>query len=196
MNKQKKQMLALVLVLVVLVAGYFGLQQYNKLQSEKESSEPKNMLTDIDSDEIIKLSYTYEGEEYRFYKEDDTWLAEDDPTQSLMQYRITNLVSKAAQLEAVNTIENVTDMSQYGLSEPTRSISFETESASYIFYVGDYNSMSGVYYLCRPSDDTVYTVENSTIISFSYTWDDLIEEEEETADESAEETAEESADAE
>lgn len=176
MKKQRKQMVLLLILLVALVAGFFGLKQYNKLQSEAPEEETDVTIVDMDTDEIIKFSYDYEDETYSFVKEEDIWYYADDKSLTLNQTSITPKVAKVSPLTAEHVIEDVTDMTQYGLDEPSKILQFETATESVILYVGDYNSVSKVYYVCKPSETTVYTVAASNVTVFNYSLEDLIEE--------------------
>lgn len=186
MGKQGKQLLVLVIVLVLLVAGYFGLRQYNQSGSEEESEEDVVTVVDITQDDVVRLSYDYEGETYHYDKVDGVWYYTDDHSLELTQYLVKNMVSMIAPLEAQQVIENVTDMTQYGLADSDRTINFETENASYVFKVGDYNSVSGVRYICKPSENTVYAVSSGVVSIFDKTLEDLLSQ---TEDTTAEETA-------
>lgn len=192
MKKQKRQMLILLGILVLLGAGFFAVRQYNQNQSLQPQEETGITVVDIQADEIVSFSYDYEDVTYSFEKEEDTWYAAEDHSLNLVQSSVSYMLTDVAPLIADQVIENVTDMSQYGLAEPSRTISFETASESYIFYVGDYNDVSGVYYICKPSETTVYVVPALTVNGFNYTLEDLIEEEvsTETEETAAAETTE------
>ena len=192
MNKQSKQLLILLIVLVLLVAGFFGLKQYNKVQSEKGEEDTKITVVDVNKDDIVKLSYVYEGQTYTFEKQDGTWYYADDHSLNVTQYKIGNMATMVAPLKAQQVLENVTDMTQYGLAQPERTIQFETADASYIFEVGDYNSVAGVRYICEPSGTTVYAVDSGVISIFDKSLDDVVETTEETTDEATEDVTEES----
>ena len=100
-------------------------------------------------------------------------------------------VNGIAPLEASQVIENVTDLAQYGLTEPQKTITVETAAKSYILYVGDKNDLTSSYYVCFPSTSTVYVVSATDINRFNYGLDELVEEETETsAEESASPAAE------
>lgn len=177
MKNQKKQMIILLIVLVALVAGLLGLQQYNKTQSELPAEEaPVINLTDLSSEEIVKFSYNYEGETLSFEKEGETWHYTADKALTLNQALITNILSGVATINADQAIENVTDMTQYGLKEPSNILQFETAAESVILQVGDYNEMSDIYYVSKPSETTVYTVSAVAIPNFDYALEDLITE--------------------
>lgn len=175
MNRQSKQLIILVGVLVLLCAAIVGIKQYNKVQSEKGEDSSKETVVDVAAEDVVKLSYVYEGETYSFEKEGDTWYYAQDHSLKVMQYLIGNMLKMVAPLQAEQIIENVTDLTQYGLAEPSRTISFETENASYIFEVGDYNSVAGVYYICKPSENTVYAVESGIVSIFNKTLEDVLD---------------------
>lgn len=175
MKGQNKQMLVMVLILVFLVGAFFGLKQYNKVQGEKGGEETGEVVADVSKEDIVKLSYDYEGVTYTFEKVDGTWYYAEDHSQKIMQYLIDNMALMVGPMKADQVIENVTDLSQYGLTEPSRTISFETADASYTFEVGDYNSASGVYYLHKPSETTVYAVPSEVVSIFNKTLEDVVD---------------------
>lgn len=187
MKKQRIQLIVLIIVLIVLAGGYFGLKQYNKAQSEKPQAPSGEALVMVSPEDIVKLAYDYEDNSYEYEKKEGTWYYALNHSLNLTQYRLENMAQTLAGLTAVETIEDVTDMSQYGLDEPSRTLSFETSGESFIFNVGDYNEIAGVYYICRPATTTVYAVKSSDITSFNVDVMDMVEEEEEsTGSESAE----------
>lgn len=178
MRKQKMQMVVLLAILVVLGITFFSVKQYNKAEAAKEEEEiDGEVIIDVSSDDIVKFSYDYEGETYSFYynADDETWYSADDETLTLKQYRTSSLTSGVAPLIASQVIENVTDLEQYGLTEPQMTINYETASESYIIYVGDNNEVTSTYYVCLPSESTVYVVDASDINKLHVTLDDLID---------------------
>ena len=92
------------------------------------------------------------------------------------------MILKVAPLKADQVIENVTDMSQYGLANPERTIQYETADRSVIINVGNLNSMTSQYYIAFPSEMKVYVVATNVVTGFNYTLEDLVEVEE-TAEE-------------
>lgn len=189
MKKQKKQMLILLLLLVLLGAGFLGIRQYNKTQSGKPAKDDDTVtVAQINEDEILKFSYDYQEENYSFEKEDGVWYLENDHNVSLRQSGVNTMLMGFTPLKAEQVIENVTDMSQYGLEQPACTITLETAEETYIFQVGDNNAMSGIYYLKKPEENTVYLVDEAAINRFHKTPEDLKEAEEST--ESASEEAE------
>lgn len=194
MNRQSRQLVILLIVLVLLAGGFFGLRQYNKVQSEKGVEDNRQTVVEVPKEDIIKLTYDYEGVTYTYEKVDDTWYLAEDHSVKIMQYLVGNMLTLISSVKAEGVIENVTDMTQYGLAEPTRTVSFETENSSYIFNVGEYNAVSGVYYICKPSENTVYAVESGTISIFDKTLEDMKDPVENAEDTAAEATQDPAAD--
>ena len=114
-------MIGMLLALVVLAAAFLGIRQYNKNASSATSTteDTQETVLDVISDDITSFRYVYEGETYAFEKEDDTWYYADDHSLNLNQDRIKAMILKVAPLKADQVIENVTDMSQYGLADPS-----------------------------------------------------------------------------
>lgn len=184
MKKQRVQLLVLAIVLIALCAALLGVRQYNQAQAEKPEEEEGEVVLAVEADDIIRFSYDYEGVTYTFEKEGDTWYYAEDHDLTLRQYYTASLVTGVAPLVATQIIENVTDMGQYGLTEPQRTISYETATGSYILYVGDKNTVTSGYYVCLPSESAVYVVDSADISRFNVTLDNLVDdtEEEENAE--------------
>jgi len=178
-NKQLKQLITLVLVFVVLLAALFGLKKYNEKQTEVPTEEPKDVLVEVEKDDIVKLTYDYEGETLSFEKVDDTWYYAEDHSLKITQYLVKSMLAGLSPFEVENTFENVTDLAQYGLDKPERVISFEANGNTYTIHVGAHNEASKIYYFCFPGENTVYTIESYKIILFDESLEDLIEKPEE-----------------
>lgn len=186
MKKQKKQLLLMIVLLLLLVAGYFGVQKYNEVQANKAAEDSSTYAIELDSSDVTELSYTYNGVEYAFVFEEDTWKYRDDKELNIMQSRLNTMAGSVAKLAVEDQIDNVTDMSLYGLDEPQMQISFVAGGTTYKIALGDYNSMSGLDYINIDDSSVVYTVETTLGDTFAYTLEDLIEEvEEEVSDEDA-----------
>ena len=192
MKKKQRQMIGMLLALVVLAAAFLGIRQYNKNASSATSitEDTQETVLDVNSDDITSFRYVYEGETYAFEKKDETWYYTDDHSLNLNQERIKAMILKVAPLKADQVIENVTDMSQYGLADPERTIQYETADRSVIINVGNLNSMTSQYYIAFPSEMKVYAVTTNVVTGFNYTLDDLVEETTEATETAETETAE------
>ena len=177
---------------MVLAAAFLGIRQYNKNASSAASTteDTQETVLDVNSDDITSFRYVYEGETYAFEKKDETWYYTDDHSLNLNQERIKAMILKVAPLKADQVIENVTDMSQYGLADPERTIQYETADRSVIINVGNLNSMTSQYYIAFPSEMKVYVVATNVVTGFNYTLEDLVEETTEATETAETETAE------
>lgn len=192
MKKKQRQMIGMLLALVVLAAVFLGIRQYNKniASATSTTEDTQETVLDVNSNDITSFRYVYEGETYAFEKEDETWYYADDHSLNLNQDRIKAMILKVAPLKADQVIENVTDMSQYGLADPERTIQYETADRSVIINVGNLNSMTSQYYIAFPSEMKVYAVTTNVVTGFNYTLDDLVEETTEATETAETETAE------
>ena len=182
MKKKQRQMIGMLLALVVLAAVFLGIRQYNKntVSATSTTEDTQETVLDVNSDDITSFCYVYEGETYAFEKEDETWYYADDHSLNLNQDRIKTMILKVAPLKADQVIENVTDMSQYGLADPERTIQYETADRSVIINIGNLNSMTSQYYIAFPSEMKVYVVTTNVVTGVNYTLEDLVEEEDST----------------
>ena len=109
----------------------------------------------------------------------------DDEDFTIDSTKLQVFLDAAGSITSELKIENVTDMSQYGLDHPSLSISLQWDSNLYTIYIGDRNTVAGgVYYLKINDEDTVYTIENYKYNMLNKTKEDFAAEEEtETAEE-------------
>lgn len=192
MEKQKKQLLLLAGILIVALAAFLIV---SKLPDEEETEETvKYQVTDIDENTVTKLVYTNENETITLSKSDDQWQYQEDKTLDIDEDTVESMIGKIAFYESENKLENVEDISLYGLDEPILTVLISDEDTSFTMLVGDYNETTYTYYMCLENDTTtVYTIKSADISVFrNNTLEDLIAEEETTeAETTDEETVEE-----
>ena len=181
MKKQKKQFLFFVVALFVLIGAYFGVDKYVAYVESKATEEElsgKTYITDLDATAIQKIGFEYAGESLSFIKENDVWVYEEDKTLEIKQEKINAMAEAVAKLAVENKIETVTDLTQYGLTAPSRNVSFTANDVEYMWYVGNMNDLTGVYYMHEASDPTtVYTVTANFLSNFNYGIGGLVVEE-------------------
>lgn len=174
MKKLPLQLAALLILVVILTAAFFEIRLYNNAQEQESDVKDTEAIVDINKDDIIKFSYDYDGGTYAFEKKDGTWYYTDDLSMNINQNIVGTMLEKLAKLEIVQSIENVTDMSQYGLDKDYLTFEYETAEKSYVFHIGSRNSVTGVYYMAVPSETTVYVIEYYSLLgSFERTPDDI-----------------------
>ena len=185
MNKRKKKQLIFIFVcFTMILAAYLGSQYYqNHLPVDDEEDEIS--VLDIDTSLVNEIGITNGEETINLQKDNDTWKCVDDKDFTIDSTKLQVFLDAAGSITSELKIENVTDMSQYGLDHPSLSISFQWDSNLYTIYIGDRNTVAGgVYYLKINDEDTVYTIENYKYNMLNKTKEDFAAEEEtETAEE-------------
>lgn len=179
MKKQKKQMILLLGILVLFIAAFIGLKLYNNAQANKEEEIEGDIIIEMEYMDTELLIYDYEGETYSLERIDDVWYVTGDHSQNVKQYRIKAMLTAVAPLVAEQTIENVTDFSQYGLDNPQKTITFGDDMQQYTMYVGNINSMTSTYYISLDlNSSTVYAVDTACVTRFNFAIEDLVDAEE------------------
>lgn len=180
MGKQKKHMFILLLLLLLLIGGYFGLQAYHDWSEWKETEKKQQesiFVTDYESEEILSLSYDYEGRVYLFERNGEEWIYSQNPGINIDEDSLGDMAERIAAITTEEKIENVTDLSQYGLDNPSRRVAFTAPDGEHVLYLGDYNSVISRYYMYTAGDNTVvYTVNANIYNAFSKDLESLTEE--------------------
>lgn len=192
MQKQKKQLLVMVILLVIGILAYVGIRIYNEKQEEKkaaEEEENKITVTDMKSEDITGFSYQYEGELLEFEKEDGTWYYKGDKSIAMDQDQITSMLETAAGLGAETEVSDYETLSEYGLDTPANTITLTDGTETVTLLLGNKNEMLSQYYVKKKEEDTVYLVSVSLETIFGKSVSDLTEVEESTEELSETEAA-------
>lgn len=177
MEKQKKQLLGLLVILIVAVIAFIVVK--NLPQEEETDTTASYEVTNLNADDVTKLVYTNENGTLTLNKDGDNWICDEDRSVDIDEDKVSTMVGKVASLTSENKIENVEDIAQYGLDTPSLTILVSDGTTSYTLLIGDYNETTYTYYMCLESDkSTVYTTNSVTITSFkSNTLEDITAEE-------------------
>ena len=166
MKKQKKQLIALCILLLICIVAWVSLTKWNKSQEQKKQEEEeasKVMVTDISTEDVKAFSYQYNNETLSFVKEDDTWYYEADKSIALDQDAVETLVTTAAQFTADQEIRDYEDLSDDAdsmVSGNNLSV-FSKSIASYI----PEDSGSAVVIPVKEYDSSTLTVPASVVIA-------------------------------
>lgn len=178
MKKQKKQMAILLLLLAAAMGAYFGIIKYNQWSAEQEKEkkeEAQIYVTNFSTAEVEKFSYDYQGETFSFTRLAEEWFYDGDETLDIEEDGLEDMIADAVNLAASEKIENVTDLSQYGLDSPLLTVTFQISGKEYTLHVGDYNDMLGLYYAYIAEDETnVYLISSSFKSGYNTTLEELI----------------------
>ena len=194
MQKQRKQFVITVVILLVLVLAYIGIHLYNQKQEEKkEKGEKENEITvtELDTDDVTAFSYQVSGETLSFTKDGDEWVYDQDTSLDLDEDVVNGMIEKAASLTADDSFDDYDSLADYGLDQPSNTITLTTKESTTTLYLGNQNAMTSQYYLMTGDGETVYAVDNTLSTTFSKTVDSLVKEEDTQTEEPEEAVTEE-----
>ncbi len=192
MKKQKIQLIALLIVLVACIGGYFGASAYSKKkQAEEEKEESYTALTLGEDAEITGITVSGAEASYALVKEDDTWKFADNADAKVTESSVTTMTEDLAEITGDNEIADVTDFAQYGLDDPQLTIQFTlSDGTGHTVKIGDKNSTISRYYLQVDDSTTVYTVTSTLYSTFNKTVEDLTDTSEDDSEDTSEDASE------
>ena len=187
----KKKGLPLIIALVclfVLCAGYVCLIKYNDKQEKADSADTITVLN-LKADDVSKIAYEIDGEKVSFTKDADKWTLDSDAAFEADADKVTSLISSITSMTATRKIEDVSDLSEYGLDAPGQTVTLtDADGNETTICWGSNNTTTGDDYVyCTDDDKVVYTVASSVQSSLSSSVEDYRATEETTTEEVTEE---------
>ena len=181
-NKTVKMVLAVV-VLGVCCGAYAGVKTYVAHQEQKESEEDSEESTTVftaSTDNIKSLDFMVDDTETTFEKDDDSWVKKDETDFPVNQTTLDSAASAIASVDSNRVLEDVDDLTKYGLDSPSNTIKIVTKSdeedgddITTTLYVGDENSSTSQYYVRKDDDEkTVYLIDSSCVEPFTKSLND------------------------
>lgn len=193
MEKQKKTLLVLVVVLIVCVLAYFGATKWTEKKENEEVTDASSesiTVASYEESEITGVSYSVDGTllslSLNTYEEDSESVWEYIDGDAIYQFdtdKVSTMLSYLTTITADSVIEDPEDITQYGFSTPTNEITITTEDGSTTYTIGSSNEITGSYYLMVDYDESkVYVIDSSILTACGYTIDDLMPEEDTSDD--------------
>lgn len=187
----KKKGLPLVIALVcllVLCVGYVCLVRYNDKQKKAESADAISVLN-LKADDVGKIAYEIDGEKVSFTKDGDGWTLDSDATFEVDADKVDSLISSITSMTATRKMEDVSDLSEYGLDAPGQMVTLtDADGNETTICWGSNNATTGDDYVyCTEDDKVVYTVVSSVQSSLGSSVEDYRATEETTTEEVTEE---------
>ena len=168
--KKSTKLVSAVVVLAVLGGTYVGLNTYVSKEEKTESSseeESKTEVFSVKTDDIKSLEFIVDKKETTFEKKDDSWVKKDETAFPVNQTTLDSAASALEKVEADRVLENVDDLTEYGLDSPSNSVTVTTDDGTTKFNIGDENTSTNQYYIAKDDEDsTVYVVSSSTVTPF------------------------------
>ena len=156
--KKVRNLLLCAALLLTAVGICFALTRGQKHSGKKE------MLIDLTADKVAGIGWTdADGENLTFQREDGKWICKTDPSVMLDQTEMNTLCAGLTGIAVFQTMEDVKDLTQYGLDPPAVTITVTDLSGNVITAaLGNSNDSAGVVYAVRDGDEgRVYAVTPS-----------------------------------
>ena len=166
---KKSRILIPAVVLVLCIGVWMGLRSYNRSTEQKteEQEEKAQTVLSVPAEDIQSFSFMSGGNTYEFVKKEDVWSYTGDKNFPVDEDQVEELLSSFEQVEAARVLQDVTDLSEYGLSEPSNVITLkDREGTVYTLSIGNLNSSTGDYYVSAEEEHTVYTIDSTIPLNF------------------------------
>lgn len=174
MKKQKRQLMLMLGVFVVVIAAYIMVSASKKAEAVTSGYE----VVGLSAEEVTRLIFTNESGTISLVKENGIWICDDHREVGIDGGKVEQLLSNIALLSSEDLIEDAEDLKIYGLEDPAGTIMASNKDRKYTIFVGDFNDTLGKYYIClEESPNMVYTAQRSVIDSFDVTLEELLAEE-------------------
>lgn len=172
-QKRKKSFIILLVVFLLLLGAYFGLQAWNKSQNKKEEAkeEAKTVyVTDLKN--ISAIKYDVGKGELSFVKEGEKWYNAKDKDFPLVQSYPQKMETNFTRLKAGRELKDRDSLGDYGLEEPAYTIVLtDKEGKETSLYYG--KEAGEDYYVTVDDTEKVYTVSSTTITDLQYSLEDM-----------------------
>ena len=170
MKKKSMNLITAVAVLVVLSGAYVGVKTYVAKQEEKENAEEeeeKTQVFSISSEDVQSIKFVIDKKEVTFEKNNDEWVKSDERDFPVLIEAIGSLNN----VEADRVLDNITDTTEYGLDDPTNTITItDKDGKETVLHVGMENASTSQYYVENGEDESkIYVVADSVFQPFMKT---------------------------
>lgn len=172
--KRSNRIVGLLGVLAVACAATYGVMKYEEEKELIKNSD--EIILELDADSVTALSWEYDQEYLSFHK-DETWKYDEDEAFPVDEEKISSLLELFESFGVSFAIEDVEDLSQYGLDDPMCTITVETGEETYKLQLGDYSVMDSERYVTL-GDGMVYLVKEDPFDTFELTISDMIKHDE------------------
>lgn len=176
--KRSAKTLMLLAVLLLCVGGYCLMNQGGETVAVTEESGTFDLTAHL-AEDLTGLQWQRDGENYHFVKENDAWVNADNADFPVNQAAVQALADDLADMTATRKLEDVSDLSAYGLAEPAFTVAAAwSDGSSTTFAMGDSTPFADGYYLTIGQEGIAYTVASSLSVLFADDMNDLAQMEE------------------
>ena len=177
--KNKKGLIAGIVILLVLLGVYIGLKVAGPKEEEEQTEEKEITAFEINAEDIAQVSIENNGVLYTFVKEEETWKYTEDENFPLNQAVVSNLVSGITAVNAQRELKDIENPEDYGLSEPKLKVTVtDKDNTQTVLNFGDDNEAVSGAYMSIGNNEKIYLVNSSMKTDLQFEKNDLAEMEE------------------
>ena len=173
MSRSKRN--KLIILLCVLVAACivtFAVTRHEEKKEEIENTD--EIVLTLDEASVTGLGWSYEDTDLAFHKDGDVWYYDEDEAFPVNEEKVSELLAQFLELGADFKIENVEDYSQYGLEDPTCTITITTDDGTeHVIKLGAYSTMDEERYITIDDGD-VYLVAHDPFEDYEIELGDML----------------------
>jgi uncharacterized protein YpmB len=187
-NMKKRSGMTLILwvvCLILLALAYFFIVKSNEKREAKEAAENTETVLNVSASDVTAVEFTLEEQQVIFQLEEDSWKLSGDASFEVEATAVESVLSAITEMTSERTLEEVEDLSEYGLSNPNQTVTLTLQDGTtHHIYFGASNASTGNDYVYVDNDSTkVYTVDYSIAQAFDGTLEDFRVEEEASEEE-------------
>lgn len=181
MNRKSKRNLIVLLILIVVLLVLFLFLKKNEdadfMQEEAGTTEESVPVVSINKEEVTDMEFIRsDGGSFTLHKQEDTWnyleeaaidtseatAGDTETIRQVNQDTVSAYLDDICAFTAKQEITDVSDYSDYGISDESDTVTLQLANDLYVFRIGDYNSLAGGYYLTVNDGSSVYLIDSST----------------------------------
>lgn len=171
MKKQLRNIIISLCVVLVLVVGVvvasIVIKNSSNTSSSSTSSSEGIPVVKLNKDDITELNVKTTDNEYTIKKSGNDYVIDGIELSLLSQDSLTMPVDTFADFEALKVIEeNSSDLSQYGLDKPTRTVTGKTSSKTVTLLIGKETPLKDGFYGCIKGETKVYKINENIVTRF------------------------------
>ena len=177
--KNKKGLIAGIVILLVLIGVYVGLKVAGPEEEEKQTEEKEITAFEVKAEDISQVFIENDDVQYTFVKEEDTWKYAEDENLPLNQAIVSNIVSGLTSVKAQRELVDIEDFADYGLSEPKLKVTItDKNNEQTVLNFGDDNEAVSGTYISIGNNEKTYLVNSSLKTELQFEKNDLAQIEE------------------
>ena len=154
-----RNLIILLVVLALLVVAVVAVQIINRTEEEAPVEETTNTIIELDPNAVTELGWFYVDETMAFEKTSAGWVYGADESFPVDPTYLDAMLTALTKVDAVRTIENVTNYAEYGLTDSDCKVYVKAGELLELTF-GNLSAMGDSQYLSL-GDGNVYLVDTA-----------------------------------